>query len=108
MSKRPELDASSLGNILLKLPSVTSEDIAKALEFQRCNKDLLLGETMVRLGIITRHQLDAAVIMQRRMRKQTLEVLDYAVQRTKSITRELHTITALSTDMIAKMRDIKC
>jgi hypothetical protein len=66
---RDNTEVFSIGMILVKMEAVTREDLRAVLEEQkRMSQDELLGELMVRRGMITEAQLAAALNAQRGLR----------------------------------------
>ena len=96
MARDPRKDPNSIGNILLRLPSVTKEDLERGIEFHKQHSDLFLGEAMVLQGSITRRQLDAAVIEQKKALGQTMALLDYAMGRTRAVSNAAAALTSVA------------
>ena len=57
-------DPTSLGSILKEHGLINEGHVSKALKFQVENADLLFGESLVFLGIISREILEATIIEQ--------------------------------------------
>lgn len=100
----PRKDPNSLGNILLAFENVTPSDLEEAIAYQLRNQDTLLGETMIRLKMITQEQLDEAIIMQRKRRGETTELVEYATQRTRSLATGFASLTALAGELTLKLK----
>lgn len=89
-AKSPACDPTSLGSLLLNSGLVSSKQLDEALHFQQDNADLLLGEALVRMGVLSREMLEAALMQQELARKgatkqtssQVRRVLKMATQQT--------------------------
>jgi len=60
----PAYDPTSLGSLLRDRGLVSDAQLSQALQFQVENADLLLGEVLIRLGIISREVLEATLTEQ--------------------------------------------
>ena len=85
--KDPVNDPTSIGN-LLRSHGVTDEDLKKAIDTMQDQKDLLLGETLVKLEIISEDVLDEALARQQVLRsngtngsKHVSKLLDHAIKK---------------------------
>lgn len=65
MAKRmdPADDPNSIGNLLMR-GGLGEHRLARAVAFQKDHPDIMLGEACVRLGFISRCQLEVAVAIQ--------------------------------------------
>jgi|SRR6185369_12888891 len=59
--KSPDLDPTSIANILVKYGWVTKEQVERALATQQ---DRLIGQVLIELGYITQAQIDHALLHQ--------------------------------------------
>lgn len=104
MARSARRDKTSIGSILLNLPTVSEDELDRAVEYQQEHQDILLGETMVLLGFITRRQLDEAITLQRKMRGETVELLEYATQRTRSVAAGIGALASVGADLAMKLK----
>ena len=81
MKPNPDCDSTSLGSILLTDGAVKPEQLDAALSFQKNNEDLLLGEALVHMGIISRELLEVALVKQELLRNGTSKASHVKVQR---------------------------
>lgn len=86
-------DPTSLGSLLLKATIVTSEQLESAVEYQRRHPDIMVGEALIRMGLIDRATLDALLLRQRIERKNDRQavgkLVDLATKRTRETTLEM-------------------
>ena len=61
-------DPTSIGNLLITFGAINEDTLSRALEFQRDNPDVLLGETLMKLGILKVDDLENAVAHQKMLR----------------------------------------
>ena len=92
-------DPTSLGNILVDAKVLAIEDLQKAIRFQQENQDIMLGEALVRLGMLSREILDALLLQQdvmrgKHSRKSIGELVEMAKKQTEAATEELHSVVA--------------
>jgi len=67
--QRDDTEVFSIGTILVKMRAVSREEVRRVLEEQsKMSSDELLGELLVRRGIITEAQLEVALDAQRGLR----------------------------------------
>ncbi len=89
-------DPASLGNLLLKTKAIDLTQLREALAFQSDNPDIMLGEALIRMGLITRDGLNILLTRQKAMRggsKEVRQLLKLATKRnrdTASECRSLH------------------
>ena len=93
--KDPGCDPTSLGNLLLEKGLVTPKQLSEAVHFQQNNADLLLGEALVRLGVITREVLEATLAQQEMVRKGASRQSNDQVQRMLRMAAQ-HTLSVAS------------
>lgn len=66
---RDDTEAYSIGTILVKQHLIAREELNEVIDIQRrMSEDELLGELLVRRGLITPGQLDTAIAAQRGLR----------------------------------------
>jgi len=80
-------DSTSLGNLLVQFRLIEPEHLDRALQFQRDNPDLMLGETLVRMGQIDHEVLSVTMAQQKILRASCQE-------RQKVIMHKLETVAA--------------
>ena len=89
-------DPTSLGNILREGNLVSEEDLARAIDFQNDNPDVLLGDTLVRLGVLERSCLEALLLKQEAVRKQDAKsvgkLVKLATSRTRDVVEEIRSL----------------
>jgi hypothetical protein len=92
-------DPTSLGNILVESHVVDLEDLQKAIRFQQENQDVMLGEALVRLGVLQREVLDALLLQQKIARgkepkKAIGQLVELARKKTEETTTEMQLVCA--------------
>lgn len=101
-------DKTSIGNVLLDLGLVTTEQLSKALNIQEAQSPEL-GTILIDLGAIDKTQLEFALLKQKELRgdASTREVIRlHRLERRsliKSVTNEMDALTKLSSDYADKM-----
>ena len=55
---KPHLDTTSVGNLLIERGLCTEGQLREALSYQVTNKEVLLGELLVKMGAVREEQLD--------------------------------------------------
>ncbi len=96
--QKPMNDPTSIGNLLCAAGAVDAEHIKNALDFQKEHADVLLGEALVRLGLLTRPALEVAIAQQKAVRTSkpvdARRLVELATQRTMDTTAAISEVTA--------------
>jgi len=81
-------DPYSIGNMLLQTGMIEEKDLLEAIQFQRENPDVMLGEALIKLGRVERGVVDAVMVMQmaKKSSKNATNVIRFACEQTKRIT----------------------
>jgi hypothetical protein len=111
VKKDPSRDPTSLGSLLMEKGAVNSKQLDAALHFQQNNTDLLLGEALVHMGIISREVLEATLIQQelarngasRQSNGQVRKVVRMAAQHTLATAGAGDTLVQVLQSLAAKM-----
>jgi hypothetical protein len=74
----PTDDPHSIGNLLMLSGHCTEEEIFAALRFQKSNPDVLMGEHLVRIGVITEDTLEIMIAKQKAARGKNSAIIKYA------------------------------
>lgn len=94
--RKPTDDPTSIGNLLCSAGLIDTAHIADALDFQRAH-DVRLGEALVRLGKLSREQLEAAIAHQKAVRSNkpsdARKLVEIATQRTRSAAEAIASVT---------------
>jgi hypothetical protein len=69
-------DLSKIGNILLITGIITREDLVEAIEYQVCNKNIKIGEILLKLDKISEKDLSMAMDKQKEMRKRGAKLVN--------------------------------
>jgi len=100
--QRPETDFSSLGNLLLEEGMVTEEQLMTALQTQG-DQDMLLGEALVHMGVISYTQLDAMLARQKMHRDGRDGIRGFA----QTATDQISTVSAKADALLARLEEKK-
>lgn len=90
-------DPHSLGNMLLDAGISDSDSLDHALQFQRDNPDVMLGEALIRLGRIDRDTLDNMLLKQAAHKDKSA----------KTVTRFVRTVNAQLQQHTKDMQDLR-
>ena len=63
------MDSQRLGELLVTLSMLKSEDVEKALKLQKMSGGMLLGEALVEHGVVTKESIQAALRLQSTRRR---------------------------------------
>lgn len=91
--ERAEQDCTSLGNILLKAGMISAEQLHEAVDYQDTNPDVMLGEALVKMGVVERDIVEALLMTQKARRdngKHAAEVIAFAAQHTRRTVHKAH------------------
>lgn len=103
----PVEDPTSLGNLLLRAQACTPVQLQKALEAKNAN-DLYLGETMVKLGFISRETLVTFLNKQMLLRdtdsRHAVRVASAAVASTLQFSGSLDVLNDLALEVLHKLK----
>jgi len=103
--KRPGSDPASIGRLLQSLGMKRSQ-LNTAVDYQRDNPKLRLGEICVKLGFVKPEQLHIAVSQQRAIRQNSVAAyVDLATKHTRKMTRETDAMVEASIDVLLKLHD---
>lgn len=95
--RKPTDDPTSIGNILTAAGIVSTMCIVEALNFQKDNADVLMGEVLVHLGKLTREQLEAVVTQQKALRtnkpRDARALVELATKRTHIVAEAFAEVT---------------
>lgn len=97
--------ATSLGNLLQEAGLVTQDEVLRAQEYQEQNPDVMLGEALVHMDVISRDQLEVILARQTVARsngsgKGVAKLADLASERVQRLTDRAE--RALSRKAVAK------
>lgn len=95
--RKPTDDPTSIGNLLCAAGLVSSMHISAAVNFQKEHADVLMGEALVRMGALTRDQLELAILQQKALRttkpRDARKLAELAAQRTRDAAAALGDVT---------------
>ena len=99
----PEEDPTSLGNLLVDKAIVTSEELVDLIkEFRTGHIETLLGQFLVKKGLLTEEQLDLILVQQKKLRNgaypehyMTMELMDIADRTQGNILKEVEEFTSM-------------
>ena len=105
MKKRdPQEDPNSIGSILMSY-GMTPMELSRAINYQRDNYEVLLGEACVRLGFTTRETLETAIRKQCARRSNSASILvRLAIERTKTMSASVGALAAVSIQLAEKIK----
>ncbi len=94
-------NSTSIGQVLKCLGFCTDQDLAHAADELNGAREVMLGETLVQMGVITSYQLDIALCKQKALRgklttKEALAAVDQAMDRSRSVFNGLGELGAMA------------
>jgi hypothetical protein len=105
-------DPTSLGNILLNLGLLKPTDLDRGLAFQVDNPDVMLGESLVKIGVIPREIVDEVVEIQKLIREGknaqgevVLRKISKAEAQTQKTMTALDELTEVQAQLIRKLKE---
>jgi len=102
-------DPTSLGNLLLKMQVINKDQLDRACLYQKENKNSLLGEALVRLGVLESEVLAAVIDEQQLIRSHGPErsrvILERAAKATVSTVTVSNTLETLG-DLVLRVHGI--
>lgn len=89
---RARKDASSLGNMLLRMGVVDGEQLRLAIDYQDNNPDVMLGEALINMGAVDRGIVEALLVAQSAARNEgkTADVIAFATRHTQQTVHKAH------------------
>lgn len=106
MRKRdPMTDPTLLGNILIKISTLTHFQLSQAALHKHENADQLLGEICVQLGFINQQTLDIALEEQARMKGGAAGLASLAIERTRRLVTKIDQMTQASQALAARLSE---
>lgn len=104
----PEEDPSSLGNLLVKAGVCSDSQLRDAIAIKRSKEDQLLGETMVRMGVITRDMLNVVLEQQANLRmrgaKRAMSYAHTAARSTLALSGSLESLNEIAQLALSKLK----
>lgn len=101
-------DLTSIGSLLTSGGYCSEEDLERALRFQKDNPDIMLGETLLRMGIIDIETLEVMLVRQKVARKGSQSAIhklaDLALSRTINASASLDVARTLAAEATEKLK----
>lgn len=108
---RARKDATSLGNMLLRMGVVDGEQLRLAIDYQDNNPDVMLGEALINMGVVDRGIVEALLVAQNSERdngRKTAEVIAFASRHTRETVHKAYDdLDKLVTDLNGKVTKVK-
>ena len=95
---KASVDPYSFGNVLVERKLITEIDLCRALAYQRENRDVMLGEALVRIGALSKEHVEAMLLRQDALREPTPrkvgKLVELAATKTEAYKDEIKGIQA--------------
>jgi len=104
----PMSDPTSLGSLLIESGRCTKDQLQAAYDYQTQNRDILIGEVLIKMGVINQSIMDEILARQKVLRKSTAknvaEYVQVAAKHTLILSGSLDSLADLSNQVLLRIK----